>query len=153
MLTVTVFGQHDAIDHAISDELGRRGCRTHSVTVETGWLPSATHAIFRLDTAAGLSALVGLTAADEPGVHIVAVCEDPGDQHDVDRMRHLCEACSESHEVTMLWHAPLGVPTGQPELGATESPVRHLALAVVDEVAGQDRGSPTPSFSTRSVAN
>ncbi|MCW2750091.1 MAG: hypothetical protein JWR83_1201 [Aeromicrobium sp.] len=149
-LTVTLFGDHDAIDQAISEELGRRGCRTHSINIETGWLPSTTHAVVRLDTAAGASALRGLTAAQGEGAHVVAICEDPSTSPAADRLRLLCEECSTSHEVSLIWHGPITTTPVRPD--AADPPVRHLALAVVDEMADQTPGSASPSFSTRSVA-
>ena len=150
-LTVTLFGDHDAIDQAISAELGRRGCRTHSISVETGWLTSTRYAVVRLDTAAGASALTGLTDAHEPGVHVVAVGEEPADPPVSNRLRHLCEECSATHDVSLLWHPPLGVPTQDPEPGEVDAPIHNLALAVADEIADQTHGS-APSFSIRSVA-
>jgi hypothetical protein len=149
MLTVTLFGHHDAIDQAISEELGRRGCRTHSVSVESGWLPSTTNAVVRLDTAAGASALEDLMAARRPGVHIVAISEESGES--ADRLRHLCEECGSTHEVSLLRLLPVqkSPESGRPEV---DPPLRHLALAVVDAVADQTRRSATPSFSTWAVA-
>jgi hypothetical protein len=150
-LTVTLFGDHDAIDQAISDELGRRGCRTHSISVKTGWLASTTNAVVRLDTAAGASALEGLTVARGPSVHVIAICVD-SDTADSGRLRHICEDCSSTHDVSLLRHAPLAVTTLQPQPGEAAPPVRHLALAVADVVADQTPGSAAPSFTTRSVA-
>ncbi len=151
-LTVTLFGDHDAIDQAISEELGRRGCRTHSINLETGWLPSTTHAVVRLDTAAGVSALEGLAAAQGHGVHLVAVCENPETTRAADQLRLQCEECGTSNEVSLIWHSPIATDPIRPEPREADPPVRHLALAVADEITDQTAGSATPSFSTRSVA-
>lgn len=149
-LTVTMFGTHDAIEKAISDELGRRGCRTHSVSVETGWLQSTRHAIVRLDTIAGDSAIRGLTAAEGPGVHVVAICLEPADARDSARLRQLCEECSSTHNVSLIWHDAVGSP--EPLIAEDEDPpARRLAVAVVDEVAGQVDPVVRPSFSARSL--
>jgi hypothetical protein len=152
-LTVTLFGDHDAIGQAISEELERRGCRTHAVSIETGWLSSSTNAIVRLDTAAGASALEGLTDGDGSGAHIVATCVDPDEGPDSERLRHLCEECSASHEVSLICHEPIAATApGALEINGADPHVRHLAIAVVDEVTEQTQGAGSPSFSTRSIA-
>lgn len=153
-LTVTLFGVHDAIGEAISNELERRGCRTHSVSVESGWLGSATNAIVRLDTAAGSSALKALTEAGGRGVHVVATCADPASVPGAERLQRLCEECSRRHDVSLIWHGPIATePPSEdgPVTGERGLPARHLALVVVDEVTGQAK-SASPSFSSRSVA-
>jgi hypothetical protein len=151
-LTVTLFGDHDALDQAISEELGRRGCRTHSISVEAGWLASTTHAVVRLDTAPGASALEGLATAHCQGVHLVAICENPETALAANQLRHQCEECGASNEVSLIWHGPIPAAPLQPDADLENRPVRHLALAVVDEIADQTPGSATPSFSARSVA-
>jgi hypothetical protein len=45
---VTLFGGRESLDHAISQELGRRGCSVHHMSVPLGWLSSATYVIARL---------------------------------------------------------------------------------------------------------
>ncbi|MCW2801731.1 MAG: hypothetical protein JWQ70_3203 [Aeromicrobium sp.] len=149
-LTVTLFGDADAIDQAISEELGRRGCRTHSISMETGWLASTTNAIVRIDTPAGASALEALSSANGRSVHVVAICQGLEDSELSGRLRHLCEECSTSHEVSLIWHAPM--ETTQVALESPDPPARHLALAIVDQVAEQSHRPAKPSFSIRSVA-
>lgn len=151
VLTVTLFGDRDALDQAISDELQRRGCRIHSVSVESGWLDSATNAVVRLDSAAGASALRGLTAARGPGVHLVATCEHSAETLDSARLRHLCEECSAGHDVSLIRHDPIGSGEQDSTPDAEDEPVRHVALAVVNEVTEQTSGEAEPSFSTREV--
>jgi hypothetical protein len=154
-LTVTLFGVHDSIGEAISDELERRGCRTHAVSVESGWLGSATNAIVRLDTAAGTSALKALTAADGKGVHVVATCADTSSGPAAERLQRLCEECSQHHEVSLIWHGPIATepPFGdEPRTDEPSLPAQHLALAVVNEVTDQAPRPPSPSFSSRSIA-
>ena len=146
-LTVTLFGAHDAIGEAISNELERRGCRTHSVSVESGWLGSATNAIVRLDTAAGSSALKALTAAGVPGVHVVATCAATSSAPAAERLQRLCEECSQRHDVALLWHGPIATEPpfeDEPRTDEPGLPAQHLALAVVDEVTGQTRARHRP---------
>lgn len=64
--TVTLFGGGDAFDNQLSEELERRGCNTHQVTVPTGWLRSATHVVMRVDTDSGADALRDCPAATSP---------------------------------------------------------------------------------------
>jgi hypothetical protein len=149
VLTVTLFGDRDALDRAISDELERRGCRIHSVSIESGWLASTTNAVVRLDSAAGASALRGLTAASGPGVHVVATSVEPPTTPDSARLRHLCEECGANHEVSLIRHEQIAMRPV--EIAATDLPVRHLAVAVVDEVTDQRAGAAEPSFSTRAI--
>lgn len=150
VLTVTLFGDRDALDQAISDELERRGCRIHSVSVESGWLASTTNAVVRLDSAAGASALRGLTAASGPGVHLVATCAEPPATLDAARLRHLCEECGASHDVSLIRHGAI-VTAPESAADVPELPVRALAVAVVDEITEQTAGSAEPSFSTRAI--
>src|SRR4051812_43193161 len=114
-LTVTLFGDHDALDQAISEELERRGCRSHSVSVQSGWLPSASSVIVRIDTAAGASAVEGLTSADGPRVHLVATCADPAEPLGTERLRRLCEECAATHDVSLIRHPRLVTPTAETE--------------------------------------
>ena len=80
--TVTLFGSSDPLDQALSSQLDQRGCKTHSVTVATGWLQSVTHAIMRLDTVAGAEAFKQLADTPAPRSHVVAVCPETDDVAD-----------------------------------------------------------------------
>lgn len=149
-LTVTTFGDHDVIDHALTDELERRGCRTHTVSIETGWLSSTTHAVIRLDTAAGASALAGLTSLVGQGAHVVVICQEPGDARDSERLRRLCEECGSTHHVSLIWHDSVDSFEAHAADGV-DAPARRLAVAVVDELSGRLDPAVRPSFSARSL--
>ena len=120
--TVTLFGDSNAFDHALSDQLGRRGCKTHFVSVPTGWLRSATHAVMRLDTAAGADALKELAETPEPRSHVIAVCPESADASESDRVREMCRACGTHHDVSLIWHTPLA-----PDVPAAAEPVAEVA--------------------------
>ncbi|MET0821527.1 MAG: hypothetical protein ABWY58_11215 [Aeromicrobium sp.] len=145
--TVTLFGSRDALDAALSDELGRRGCSTHSVTTPMGWLTSVTHAVVRLDTRAGEQALSDLTSRQIPAAHVVAVCATSDDEVAHARLDSLCRQCGDSHDVSMIWHAPFGLPTG----GLDGALVRasELASSIVDHIGSQDAA---PAFSSSTFA-
>lgn len=135
--TVTLFGEAEPIDHALSDELGRRGCTTHYVTVPTGWLSSVSHAIVRLDTPSGVLALKQLADSDQPPAHVVAVCAQQTDASVSDRFSELCRVCDAVHDVSLIWHAPLGPTTaGEVDLFPSEPtvPAPDVAALVADEV-------------------
>ena len=76
-LTITLFGDNDRIDHALSEELGRRGCRTHAVSVDTGWLTSAAERHLPARHRGGQRALEGLAGRDRPHATVIAICEKP----------------------------------------------------------------------------
>lgn len=143
--TITLFGGSDPLDRALSDQLGRRGCKTHFVTVPTGWLRSATHAIMRLDTDAGVDALKALAETDEPRSHVIAVCPEQTDPAESDRLRDMCRACGSHHDVSLIWHTPL-------DAGMPVNPAAATALAasVADEMVGHAPGG-GPSFVARPV--
>jgi hypothetical protein len=141
--TVTLFGNRDALDAALSDELGRRGCSTHSVTTPMGWLSSVTHAIVRLDTRAGEQAMSDLTSRQVPATHVVAVCVTSDDQLATARLDDLCRLCGDSHDVSMIWHAPFGLPTGG--LGGALVRASELASSIADHIGSQDA---VPAFAT-----
>jgi hypothetical protein len=146
--TVTLFGGSDPLDHALSTQLERRGCRTHFVSVPTGWLRSATHAVMRLDTAAGVEALKGLSTTEQPYSHVIAVCPETVDSSESERVRDMCRACGMHHDVSLIWHPPLDA-----ELPATTSAAaggvatNALAAQVVDEMMRASAGQ--PSFEMR----
>ena len=143
--TVTLFGGSDPLDHALSVHLDRRGCKTHSVTVATGWLQSATHAIMRLDTVAGAEAFKQLAGTPEPRSHVVAVCPEPDDAAESDRVRDLCRACGLHHDVALIWHPPLGANS---TAAATARTTTALAETVADEMADH-LAVGAPAFVTR----
>jgi hypothetical protein len=147
--TVTLFGDGDPLDHALSDELGRRGCKTHHVSVPTGWLPSATHAIMRLDTVAGAEALEQLAHTRQPRSHVIAVCPQPTDAAESDRVSEMCRACGVRHDVSLIWHPPLDaspVPTAHSSSETTVATA--LATTVADEMV-EHSSVGAPAFVTR----
>jgi hypothetical protein len=145
--TVTMFGTRDALASALSDELGRRGCSTHVVTTPMGWLTSVTHAILRLDTAPGERAMADLTSRSLPATHIIAVCVTSDDQAVTARLDDICRQCGADHDVSMIWHAPFGLPSARLDGVATRA--SELAASIADEINMQDAWASAPSFSTK----
>lgn len=143
--TITLFGDNDQIDAALSQELGRRGCSTHAVSVETGWLQSAEHAICRLDTLSGQRALEGLAGRSRPRANVVAICEKPADTYATQRLSDLCEECGRHHDVSLIWHSSVASSRN-----TDNPPLEHLAVAVADELSAKV-GSRGSSFSSRYV--
>jgi hypothetical protein len=134
--TVTLFGDGDPLDHALSDELSRRGCKTHHVSVPTGWIRSATHAIMRLDTEAGAEALEQLAHTRQPRSHVIAVCPQAVDAAESDRVSEMCRACGVRHDVSLIWHPPLDASPVSTPLSSSDTAVATHALAttVADEM-------------------
>lgn len=145
-LTITLFGDNGRIDRALSAELERRGCRTHAVSVETGWLTSAQNVICRLDTEAGQRAIEGLAGHDRPHATVIAVCEKPADDLDAQRLQDLCKECGRHHDVSLIWHSSV-VDAPASEL----PPIEHLAVSIVDEVSAKVRHADGSSFTSRYV--
>ena len=146
--TVTLFGDNDPLDHALGTQLERHGCRTHVVSVPTGWLRSATHAVMRLDTAAGAEALKELSETQQPHSHVIAVCPESIDSSESDRVRDMCRACGMHHDVSLIWHPPLDAEVTTAEGASTGSAETNaLAAQVVDEMMRTTAGQ--PSFATR----
>ncbi len=146
VLTITLFGDNGRIDHALSAELSRRGCRTHAVSVDTGWLRSAENVICRLDTVAGQRALEGLAGWDQPQATVVAVCEKPTDAYEERRLHDLCMECGRHHDVSLIWHSSLG-----DAMDSARPPLEHLAVSVVDEVSTKMADAAGSSFTSRYV--
>ena len=134
--TVTLFGVHDALDSALSDELARRGRSTHSVSTPVGWLSSSTQAVVRLDTLSGDLAMRDLLARDIAPSHVVAVCEEPSDSATSSRIEELCRRGGAQHEISLLWHAPFVIPPLGSVDGSAPTPA-DLASAIADEVGRQ----------------
>lgn len=132
--TVTLFGDSAPLDHALSDQLGQRGCKTHFVSVPTGWLRSATHAVMRLDTAAGVDALKELAETEQPRSHVIAVCPEPGTTAESDRVQDMCRACGMHHDVSLIWHPPLVGDVASEHPARTQVTTRALAVSVADEM-------------------
>ncbi len=144
--TITLFGDNDHVDHALSEELGRRGCRTHAVSVETGWLRSARNVIARLDTNAGQRAIEGLVSGGQPRARVVAVCEQPADEQESLRLQKLCQECGRHHDVSLIWHSAVpDVTNGEPR------PADQLAVSVVDEVSTKINDGDDSPFTARFV--
>jgi hypothetical protein len=148
--TVTLFGNRDALDSALSDELGRRGCSTHAVTTPTGWLRSVTHAVVRLDTRAGEQAMSDLTSREIPATHVIAVCVTSDDRVAAAKLDDLCRLCGDHHDVSMIWHDPFDLPIGG--LDGTLVRASELATSIADEIGSQDATESAPSFSSRTFA-
>jgi hypothetical protein len=147
--TVTLFGASDPLDHALGMQLEQRGCKTHYVSVPTGWLRSSTHAVMRLDTAAGAEALKMLAETQAPRSHIVAVCPEPVDTSEADRLREMCRTCGMHHDVSLIWHPPLSADGVAPRPDSAGEVTTHaLAATVADEVVAHTTVA-RPSFATR----
>lgn len=147
--TVTVFGGSDPLDHALGDQLERRGCKTHFVSVPTGWLLTATHAIMRLDTPAGADALKQLAETPQPRSHVIAVCPELANASDSDRVRAMCRACGRHHAVSLIWHPPLDAGVPAPGHSPGSDPTTDaLATTVADEIV-EHSSVGRPSFVTR----
>jgi hypothetical protein len=151
--TVTLFGDRDALDTALSDELGRRGRSIHSVTTPLGWLTSVTHAVVRLDSAPGERAMQDLALRDVPATHVVAVCETPLDEVTSGRLDELCRQCGDHHEISVIWHPPLEVSVTDDAAGdATAQTVLvpgELATTIADAVGRQETHASEPSFASQ----
>lgn len=146
--TVTLFGDSDPLDHALGTQLEQRGCRTHFVSVPTGWLRSATHAVMRLDTAAGAEALRELSETQQPHSHVIAVCPESIDSAESDRVREMCRTCGMHHDVSLIWHPPLDSEVTASQDVPTENVAANaLAAKVADEMMRSSTGQ--PSFVTR----
>lgn len=144
--TVTLFGDNDEIDRALSAELGRRGCRTHAVSVDTGWLKSAANVICRLDTVAGKRALEGLVGRDRPPATVIAVCQRPVSAYESRRIHDMCEECGRHHDVSLIWHSAV-----DDAMDADRPPLEHLAVSVVDEVSERMGDVAGRAFTSRYV--
>ncbi len=144
--TITLFGDNGQIDHALSAELGRRGCRTHAVSVDTGWLASAQNVICRIDTEVGQRALEGLAGRERPPAKVIAIGEQPADEHDSRRLHDLCEECGRHHDVSLIWHSPVAEASN-----SNRPPIDELAASVADEVAAQIDSADGHSFTSRFV--
>jgi hypothetical protein len=147
--TVTVFGAHDLVDAALSDELGRRGCSTHSVTVPTGWLNSVTHAVIRLDTPAGERAIEELTGQQTKATHVVAVCATRDDATSA-RLDQLCQDAGKLHDISVIWYPPLELALDDDGLNVVVAPA-ELAVTIVDEIGLQEAWREAPSYATRTI--
>ena len=148
--TVTLFGDNDALDHALSDQLSRRGVKTHAVSVPTGWLRSATHAIMRLDTVAGADALQSLVETTEPRSHVIAVGLEPADQSESDRVREMCRSCGTHHDVALIWHPPLTDRSAPQGAAPSVATTNAFAATVADEVV-EHASVGQPAFVTKAV--
>ncbi|MBD8608701.1 hypothetical protein IFT73_17740 [Aeromicrobium sp. CFBP 8757] len=145
--TVTMFGTRDALDAALSDELGRRGCATHVVTTPMGWLSSVTNAVIRLDTVSGDRAMADLTSQRMPATHVVAVCATSDDEGLVARLDELCRQCGDQHDVSVIWHSPFGLPTEG--LDGAILRASDLATTIADEIGLQEAWTSAPSYSSK----
>ncbi|MCW2771370.1 MAG: hypothetical protein JWR27_2803 [Aeromicrobium sp.] len=152
---VTLYGERDVLDVALSQELGRRGCSTHAVSTPLGWLRSAKYAVLRLTTPSGDLALRELTDQDEPPTHVVAVCEKPVDNGDASRIEELCRQCGQHHDVTLIWHQPMDRFSAADTLnGPTPAPTpADLAATIADEIGVQRDATDAPSFATQTYVS
>ncbi|MET0766344.1 MAG: hypothetical protein ABWY50_01745 [Aeromicrobium sp.] len=150
--TVTMFGTRDALDTALSDELERRGRSTHVVTTPVGWLKSVTHAVIRVDSAAGERALRDLAMHETPPAQVVAVCETPLDDETSARLDRLCRECGVHHEISLIWHPPFEVRLTDSPAGSPLQPVLapdELAVTIADAVGDQESHASTPAFASQ----
>ncbi len=147
---MTVFGDADPLDRALSDQLSRRGVKTHSVSVPTGWLRSATHAIMRLDTVAGADALEALVETKEPRSHVIAVGLEPADPSESDRVREMCRSCGLHHDISLIWHPPLTSRAAPQGTASSVVATNALAATVADEVV-EHASVGHPAFVTKAV--
>lgn len=148
---VTVFGDHDALDVALNDELERRGRITHTITTPLGWLKSVTHAVIRLNTETGEQALRDLASRDIPPTQVVAVCETPIDDAVSERVAELCRRCGETHDITLIWHPPFEpriADAHNPQNAGIPSP-GELAVTIADEVRSQEGRALTAVFASQ----
>ncbi len=148
---VTVFGDHDALDAALSDELDRRGRSTHTISTPMGWLTSVTHAVIRLNTLTGEQALQDLASRDVPATQVVAVCELPRDGATTARVDELCRRCCENHEISLIWHAPFELRISDAHADTKAAMIYdpdELAVTIVNEIWQQETRALTPSFAS-----
>lgn len=149
---VTVFGDHDALDTALNDELDRRGRSTHTISTPMGWLVSVTHAVVRLNSQTGLQALEDLASRDVPTAQVVAVCEATSDDAFSAQVDDLCRRCGEHHDVSLIWHAPFELrveDAHDPRIGGPTLSPGELAVTIVDEVRQQKDSGLHPSFASQ----
>jgi hypothetical protein len=150
--TVTLFGDRDALDTAVSDELGRRGCSTHTVTIPVGWLGSVSYAVIRVGTRSGREALAGLLEQDDPRTRVVAVCESMDDLQAFADLQAMCRRCGEHHDIALIVHAPLEATLA--EISDLLAPTAaedadHLARAIVDQMSVPPEHGAPPQFVER----
>jgi hypothetical protein len=138
--TVTLFGASDRLDHALGTQLGERGCKTHLVTVPTGWLRTATHAIVRLDTDAGVEALRELAETTGPRSHVIAVCPELADAAEAQRLHEMCRTCGQHHDVALIVHPPVDADA-----------VAHTVAATVADEVVEHASVGRPAFVTKAV--
>lgn len=96
--TVTIFADHGPLVTRIGDELLARGASTHTVSVESGWLESASRAVVDMDSQAGRSAARDL--CDRPAVPTRVVALLP-EGMDIDT-EDLCDKCRDRHDLVVL---------------------------------------------------
>lgn len=150
---VTVFGDHDALDVALNEELERRGRMTHTITTPVGWLKSATHAVIRLNTRTGEQALRDLASRDVPPTQVVAVCETSADEAVSERVADLCRRCGETHDITLIWHAPFDprlLDFHAPRGSGVAPTAGELASTIADEVRSQEGRAFAAVFASQS---
>lgn len=147
---VTLFGDRDALDTALSEEFGRRGCSTHTVTIPVGWLTTVSYAVVRVGTRSGTEALAGLLEQDDPCTRVVAVCESSEDDADaLAAVQSLCRRCSDHHQIALIVHAPLEATLAEVTdlLAPTNAQdTDHLARTIADRMALPSVAAMMPSF-------
>lgn len=148
---VTLFGANDVLGHALSEELSRRGGRTHTVSVAAGWFPSTDHAVVRLDTPAGKHALRKLTAMDEPAAHVVAICAKPADRADAELVTELCRHCGVHHHVALIWHQSWEASADDTGARSDDDSTHDLVVLVADEMMEPSDDVTEPAFEARYV--
>ncbi len=96
---VTIFADQGPLISEIVEKIRARGARTHTVSVDVGWVDSVSCAVLVLDSTAGMSAMRALSDLPaEGGAQVVVLMAD---QPTTDAER-LCEGCRERHDLIMM---------------------------------------------------
>lgn len=129
--TVTIFAQHTPLIAQIADEVRARGASTHTVSIETGWVPTVSRALMVLDSPAGMSAVRGLCEADpRDDLRVVALLTDDADADAED----LCDRCIERHDLVIV-RADADADSASIH-DADSASVNDLVERTVDELVG-----------------
>ncbi len=115
---VTIFGDQGPLVSEIDTKIRDRGARTHTVSVDVGWVDSVSCALVVLDSTAGMSALRALSDLPDSRVNVVVVMAEQASP-DAER---LCEGCRERHHLVMM------------RAGQTD-----LADRIADQIVGDHR--------------
>lgn len=112
---VTIFADDGPLVSEIAEKIRERGAGTHTVSVDVGWVDSASRALLVLDSVAGMSAVRALSDLPDAGAHVVALITDESNAD----AETWCERCTYRHDLVLVW-------SGQTD----------LAEQVADQVVG-----------------